>query len=114
MELKRAYEAVHKTTAFLPIGEDENGQPVTEAVEIWFRPITGAILDQLDEEHAKKQMSLVEAKALTLSKELVRWSVTTDGEAVAPTLDVLKTLNRLQLDALLEAVNDFTFPKKTT
>lgn len=112
-DLKQAYGGCHKTIVHLPIGT-EDGEGRSEPIEIWFRPATPDMLNQLAADHGGDNLSVVEAQALALSKYLVRWSVTSDGAPVEPTREVLGTLNRVQLDALLEAINSYTFPKKTS
>lgn len=113
MELKRAQEAHHHTTALLPVA-NENGEPAFEEVEIWFRPLTAGMLDRLEEASKATDMSIVGGQAHILAEQLVRWSITDEGREVEPTLAILKTLNRYQLDALVDAIRDYTFPKKTT
>ena len=113
MELKRVQQSTHRTVAKLPMGDDD-GKPIFEDVEIWFHPLTVTMLEDLEALNADGHMSVVEAKAWTIAKQLVRWAVTNDGRPVEPTFDVLKTLNSLQLDALLQAITDCTFPKQTT
>ena len=114
LELKRAQESAHKTIAYLPVGSADGSEGQLEPVDIWFKPITPQFLVELEAAQEEETLSLVEAKALWLSKSLLRWSITDCGMAVVPTVDVLKTLNRLQLDALVEAINEYTFPKKET
>jgi hypothetical protein len=110
LELKRAQESAHKTTVKLPI-TDESGDLLLEEVEVVFKPLTFAMLEELEAEKLE-DMSVLEAKALTLSKELIRWSIVNEGRPVEPTFEILRTLNRLQLDALLEGITAYTYPKE--
>ena len=113
MDLKRVQQTTHRTVAKLPM-VDEAGKVIFEEIEIWFRPLTVNMLEALEAANADKQMSYVEAQAATLAKQLTRWSVTDEGQPVEPKFDVLKTLNKLHLDALIDAIAEYTFPKETT
>src|SRR5262245_39916482 len=114
LELKRAQASAHKTIAQLPVGSGDGNESALEPVEIWFRPLTAILLDELEAARKGEELTLIEAKALWLSKCLIRWTITDNGTEVAPSLDVLKTLNRIQLDALIEAINEYTYPKERT
>lgn len=113
LELKRAQQSLHKTTAEIPVGSPD-GEVAIEAVDIWFRPITANLLNELEVSGAGESLAVIEAKALWLSKILARWAITEGGSEIEPTLDALKTLNQLQLDAMIEAISVYTYPKKTT
>lgn len=113
MELRRAQDALHKTTAQLPVVGDD-GEPAAEAVEIWFRPLTAGMLDRLEKASKKTDLSLIEGQVRLLAEQLVRWSITDGGQEVAPSAEVLRTLNRYQIEELIRAIRDYTIPKKTT
>lgn len=113
LELKRAQGGLHKATAAIPVGSND-GEATIESVDIWFRPLTAQILAQLDEGSEGQELAVLEMKARWLSKLLMRWTITDGSAPVEPSLDILRTFGAAQIDAFIEAISAYTYPKKTT
>jgi len=89
-----------------------NGNSEVEQIDlaIWHKPLTPALIEELDAIEASDRERLV----CHLAAVLTRWDIVEDGAAIEPSIENLQRLEYETLTAMREAVFSPLYPKLTT
>lgn len=109
MDIKR-FQGERKLVVQIPV-RDENGESKTEALAIWHKPITPALLSELIEQTDQGNH---ERLVRDLSAMLTRWDFVDAGQTIQPTEEVLRNLPMDVLTAISLAISESVNPNSTT
>ncbi|MGH9768760.1 MAG: hypothetical protein ACREAB_15120, partial [Blastocatellia bacterium] len=104
------FQGERKLVVQVPI-QHENGESAMEALAIWHKPITPALLSELIEQTNQGNH---EKLVSDLAVMLTRWDFVDNGQAIQPTEEVLRNLPMDVLTAISLAITESVYPNSTT